>query len=129
MLDQLAQSITAAATQKIITLERQYLTFCKEHAEPDEYVLHLAALASALNTSAQYEDAFGVAERCLRMDPAGLSCLFEKANALYRLGRLREAKSVIESSLRLGAITEIDASEKRNLRNLLLQVNAALNFR
>jgi tetratricopeptide (TPR) repeat protein len=125
VLQQLTQSLTDA--QRTIPLERQYLTFCKDYTPADEYLLHLGALASALNNDGQHQEALGVANRCLQSNSAELPCLFEKANALKSLGSIREAKLVIESSLVLGAITEIDASAKRNLQDLLRQVNAALN--
>jgi ATP-dependent protease ClpP protease subunit len=65
----------------------------------------------------------------LQINALELSCLFEKASALSCLGRLPEAKAVIEKSLTLGAITEIDVGWKKNLQQLLLQVGTALNGR
>jgi hypothetical protein len=124
VLQPLSQLITAGSVQNIIAFERRYLTFCKEHMQTDEYALHLGSLALALNNDRQYQ-----ANRCLQINAAELRCLSEKANALYYLGRLREAKSVIDGSLTLGAITEIDAGARRNLQELLPQVTAALNER
>jgi clan AA aspartic protease (TIGR02281 family) len=91
----------------------------------EDYLTDLAVLASALIDDKQNQDALGVANRCLQTNAVMLACLSEKANALFYLGRLSEAKSVIERSLTLGAITEIDAGAKRSLQNLLSQINAA----
>jgi hypothetical protein len=97
--------------------------------QAEDYVLHLGALASALNTDDQHQEALGVANTCLQFAFADLSCLFDQANSLSFLGRLREAKSVIERALMVGAVTDLDAGAKRNLQNLFVQVNAALNER
>jgi hypothetical protein len=49
VLQQLNQSTTARSFKKIIAFERQYLTYCKQHMQMEEYALHLGGLASALN--------------------------------------------------------------------------------
>jgi hypothetical protein len=127
--EKLAESLNAHSVKNIISVERQYLSYCKDNLQGEQFALELGTLASALNEDKQHQDAPGVANRCLQVNSTELACLFAKADALTSLGRLREAKSVIERSLTLGAITEIDAIVKGNLQNLLLQINAALNER
>jgi hypothetical protein len=126
ILQQLTQAMSDNSAKQIIALERQYLTYCREYMEPAEYAAHLGSLAAGLNGDNQQQEALGVANRCLQINAADLSCLYEKANALSYLGRLQEAKGVIEKSLTLGAITEVDAAVKPRLRELLAQVNAAI---
>src|SRR5579862_9176873 len=126
---QLAESLNAHSVKNIISLERQYLSYCKGYLQAEQFALELGTLASALNEDKQHHDALGVANRCLQVNLTEFTCLFAEADALVSLGRLREAKSVIEMSLTLGAITETDAIVKGNLQNLLLQVNATLNER
>jgi ATP-dependent protease ClpP protease subunit len=116
-------------TNRSISLERQFLTYCKESTEPDEYALHLGTLAFGLNNDGQYQEALGIADRCLQIRATDLPCLTEKANALNYLGRLSEAKTIIQRSLSLGAITELDVGYKRHLQDLLAQVNNDLNSR
>jgi hypothetical protein len=82
-------------------------------------------LATALNEDGQPQEAIGVANYCLQINAADLPCLFEKASALFTLGRISEAKPIIERALTLGAITEIDAAVKRQLQHLLSLVKAA----
>ena len=73
--------------------------------QTEDYALRLGSLASALNGDKQHQDALGVANRCLQINAAELSCLFEKANALCYLGRPARGKiPVIARSLALGAI-------------------------
>jgi tetratricopeptide (TPR) repeat protein len=120
----LTESLNANSVKNVISLERQYLTYCKDYLRAEQFALELAILARALNDDKEHQDALGVANRWLQVNSTELACLFEEADALSSLGRLREAKSVIERSLTLGAITEIDAAAKRYLQNLLLQVNA-----
>jgi clan AA aspartic protease (TIGR02281 family) len=129
LLDNIAQSMTEFSARKQISLKRQYLTFCKNTPFfADDYTVHLGSLATALNNDSQHQEAFGVANQCLQINSADLSCLLEKANALYSLARVSEAKSIIEGSLTLGAITQIDAAAKDRLRNLLSQINKAADL-
>jgi len=79
------------------------LTYCKDYLRAEQFALELAILARALNDDKEHQDALGVANSCLQVN-SELACLFEEADALSSLGRLREAKSVIERSLTLGAI-------------------------
>ena len=129
VLQQLSAAMKEGAFKRSISLERQFLTYCKEHIQSVEYVDHLSGLAGDLNGDDQHQEALSIANRCLQINAVELSCLFEKASALNYLGRLSEAKAVIEKSLTLGAITEIDVGWKNNLQQLLLQVGTALNER
>jgi hypothetical protein len=97
--------------------------------QPDDYTDHLADLAIGLNSDNQYQEALGVVDRCLQINAAHLECLFLKSDALFHLGHLVEAKSLIKTSLVVGAISEVDAAAKRALQNLLTQVNMALDTR
>lgn len=128
ILQQLTKSLNEQAFKKIILLERQFLSNCKTLMNAQEYAGHLGTLASGLTGDRQYEEALSVAHQCVQIS-IDLSCLFEKANALNYLGRLPEAKSIIEGSLSLGAITVVDAAAKGALRNLLVQINAAADSR
>jgi clan AA aspartic protease (TIGR02281 family) len=119
---QLTQAMNEHAPANILVLwERQYLSHCKDHMGAEEYAIELGMLALFLNDAKENQDALGVANRCLQINAEELVCLCQKADALFHLGRLSEAKSIIERSLKLGAITEIDASAKRGLQNLLSQ--------
>jgi ATP-dependent protease ClpP protease subunit len=71
----------------------------------------------------------GVVDRCLQINAAHLECLALKADALFHLGHIVEAKSLIKRSLAVGAISEVDAAAKQALKNLLAQVNMALDTR
>jgi hypothetical protein len=93
----------------------------------DHYLSHLDTLASNLDNDGQHEEALGVANRCLQIDPAHLACLSRKASALYSLGRFQDAKSIIEHSLALGAVTELDVLAQKTLRKLRASINAAQN--
>jgi ATP-dependent protease ClpP protease subunit len=119
---QIPPALNERAFKKLISLERQYLTYCKEFMQPDDYTDHLADLAIGLNSDNQYQEALGVVDRCLQINAAHLECLFLKSDALSHLGHLVEAKSLIKKSLAVGAI-------KRALQNLLTQVNMALDTR
>lgn len=125
VVSQQAQAMNERAPKKIIYWKRQYLSFCREFMGAEEYAYQLSGLAAGLNLDNQAGEALPVANRCLQVRPEDISCRAEKANALYLLGRLSEAKSLIERSLSLPAITELDAASKRLLQGLLNQVNAA----
>jgi hypothetical protein len=125
VLEGLSGSLRESSAKQTIALERQYLTYCKEHMQSDEYALHLGGLATGLNSDNQHQEAVAVANRCSQINPTDLSCLYEKANALLYLGHLTEARAIIENALTLGAITDLDAAVKPKLRELLAQVPAA----
>jgi ATP-dependent protease ClpP protease subunit len=113
--------------KRLISLERRYLTLCKEQMQRDDYAVHIGTLAMGLNGDGQYAEALGVANQCLQIKPTDLACIVEKAHALFNLGRLLEAKSIVDRSLALGAITEFDVGYRRILQDFLGQVNAILN--
>jgi clan AA aspartic protease (TIGR02281 family) len=119
ILNALSQAMSERSFKKMVALERQNLTFCTAYMQQNAHVEHLGLLAEALNLDSQHQEALGVANNCLRISSRDLPCLLEKANALYHLGRLPEAKSVIEMSLSLGAITDIDVVVKKQLQQLL----------
>jgi ATP-dependent protease ClpP protease subunit/predicted ester cyclase len=127
MLQQISQSIQEDSLKKVISLERQNLAFCKEHMSEDHYLHHLNTLASSLDGDGQPQEALGVANQCLQINPAYLACLSQKASALYSLGSFQDAKIVIEGSLAFGAITEFDVLAQKKLRKLSESINAALN--
>src|SRR6266699_836271 len=99
VLNEQTQAFKEGRPKKIISLERQYLSFCREFMRADEHAGHLAGLAAGLNLDSQPGEALAIANRCLQMSPEDLACRAEKANALYVLGRFSEAKSLIERSL------------------------------
>src|SRR5437660_1264654 len=126
VLNSLSRSFSEGNAKQIIGLERQYLTYCRDIIQPNEYVIHLGSLATGLNADSQHQEAIAVANRCLQISATDLSCLYEKANSLAYLGRLTEAKAIVERALTLGAITEIDAAVKPKLRELLAQLRASI---
>src|SRR5450755_2379621 len=87
---QLTESMSARTYKNVISLERQYLTYCKDYSQPEQIALEMATLALALNNDKQHQDALGVANRCLQLNFAELFCLYDKAVALYFLGNLAE---------------------------------------
>jgi tetratricopeptide (TPR) repeat protein len=129
LLKQVIRSLDDNSNKQLISLERQFLTYCGKSLQPADYAGHLQTLATGLNGDSQHQEALSVADRCLQINAEDLSCLFEKANALYHLGRLPEAKSLIEKSLALAAITEVDAAAKQALQNLLTRVKATVGPR
>jgi Flp pilus assembly protein TadD len=106
------------AFKERISLEREMLTYCKEYMQGDDYTGQLGGLASALNHDNQHEEALAVANRCLEIDARNFGCIYEKAAALESLGRVSEAESVVERSLSLPAITELDVTNKEALKKL-----------
>jgi clan AA aspartic protease (TIGR02281 family) len=104
--------------KKVIYFERQNLSYCKEYLQWDDYAADLGTLALALNHDNQHGEALGVANRCLEIKAGAFDCIFEKATALTDLGRVSEAKSVVERSLSLPAITELDVQGKEVLQAL-----------
>ena len=105
-------------SKRLIALERQNLSYCRAYQQGDGYALHLGVLAQALNFDNQHGEALGVANRCLAIDADDFGCLVNKAIALASLGRVSEAKSVVERSLSLSAITESDVGSKEILQKL-----------
>lgn len=127
MIEQITQAIENHAAKQIISLERQNLEFCKERMPAEEYANHLDLLASGLEDDGQHQDALAIANRCLQIDAAYLPCFYRKASALNSLMRFREAKSAIDKSSAIAAITQLDVAIQRKLRKLSVSVNAALN--
>jgi clan AA aspartic protease (TIGR02281 family) len=108
----------AQDVKKQIALARQNLTFCQPFMQGDLYSFFLGDLARVLNQDDQHQEAMGVANRCLEINRNDLPCLFQKATALFYLGRASEAKPIVEMSLSLGAITDLDVIVKRKLQQL-----------
>jgi predicted aspartyl protease len=123
IINQITQYEKANAFRQTIPLARELATYCK-----DDYPLALDALATGLNRDNQFGEALSVANRCLQTNDAAilLACLSEKADALYGLGRIQDAKTTIEEALRQPAVTEWDVKIKQNLRIFLAQVTATL---
>ena len=109
----------------MVSLARQNLTDCRQYMGTRQYVDGLFMLLLGLNSDGQFQEAIGVAERCLQLDSHEINCGYEKGWALYSLGRLPEAKRVAEQYLALPALTENDVKGKTELRTLLAKVNAA----
>ena len=124
--DQMRKSLPTTGYKRITASTREYLTNCRDQLTKEEYAEILSVLASGLNGDNQRQEALAVSNRCMQIDPTNLSCSSEKADSLFALGRLQETKSIVEKSLTLAAITEIDAKSKEMLRLLLTRVNAAL---
>src|SRR5262249_6932185 len=127
LYNQITQAMNARSFKKLIPLMRENLQFCKEYKRRDEYVEDLSILALALNSDEQHGEALAVANRCLAVNANDLSCLFEKADALYHLGRFSEAKSITERSRSVAAVTLLDEASKRNLQTLNLRLSALTN--
>lgn len=126
LLNQLSEYQKENAFKEMIPLARQLATYCKDE---EDYAIALDALATGLNGDNQHEEALAVADRCLQTNNADvlLFCMQERANALYGLGRVQEAKTTIERALRQPAITEWDAAARQQLRMFLTEVNATLD--
>ena len=123
---ELSNALAEMAFKQVITLSRQYLTYCKHLLEPDGYVGRLSVLAHGLNKDGQHSEALGVANRCLENNPAELSCTVHKTDALLELKRPQEAKAIVERGLRYPAITELDVRWKGWLQEKLLRINVIL---
>ena len=106
--------------QKIISLGRENLSYCRGYMNRDVYIANFEALAFDLNYDKQPEEALGVANRCLEIDARDLSCLTDKAIALISLGRPSEATSIVDRASSLGAITEVEALAKKRLQEAKL---------
>ena len=126
LLNQLSEYKKENSFKEMIPLARQLASYCKDE---EDYAIALEALATGLNGDSQHEEALAVADRCLQTNNADvlLLCMQDRANALYGLGRVQEAKTTIERALRQPAITEWDAAAKQQLRMFLAEVNATLN--
>jgi clan AA aspartic protease (TIGR02281 family) len=89
----------------------------------DEYGWALEELAYALNQDNQYGEALGVANQCLEI-VRDFGCIVAKADALKFLGRVSEAKSLVDTALSLPAITEFDAKGKTRLQKRKVELSA-----
>ena len=118
VLKELTKAINERSFKKWIALQSFLNRVCKPHMEGNSYVNNLGSLATALNGDNQRMKALNMANFCLRFNGNDLTCLLEKAEALYHLGRAPEAKAVVEMSLSLGAITDLDAAAKQALQRL-----------
>jgi|NGEPerStandDraft_6_1074524.scaffolds.fasta_scaffold234255_2 tetratricopeptide (TPR) repeat protein len=88
--------------------------------------VRIGVLAIGLYEDKQYQEALAVLNQCLQINPTNLDCITTKAESLFALGHLRETKSLVEQSLTLAAITELDTAAKEQLRRLLTRVNEGL---
>jgi clan AA aspartic protease (TIGR02281 family) len=122
--DRISDAMDRRSWKELISLRRQRLTYCKQYMERNEYAGALGGLALALRRDNQYAEAIGVANRCLEIDAGAFDCIFDKADALTRLGRVSEAKSLVERSLSRPAITEFDAKGKELLQQLKIELSA-----
>jgi tetratricopeptide (TPR) repeat protein len=114
----------ARAFKQMIGLARTLASYCQ-----GDLPLALEALAFGLNGDNQHEEALAVASRCLQMNNSDvlLFCFRDKAEALYGLGRVQEAKATLERALRQPAVTEWDVKTKENLREFLAEFNAPVD--
>jgi ATP-dependent protease ClpP protease subunit len=124
VLDQTTDAYKMESFKQIISSSRWLLTYCKNVVD---YASVLGGLAHGLNGDGQFTEALGVTNQCLKVSVADFYCIDEKARALISFKRLSEAKRIIERSLTLGAITEDDVVVKRDLQDLLIQVNVIAN--
>jgi len=105
-----------------VSLLRKKLGFCQQYMTRDEYRWALEELAFALNQDNQHGEALGVANRCLEIG-RDFGCIYNKADALKSLGRVSEAKSLVDKALPLPAITEFDAQGKELLQKLKIELS------
>jgi len=63
--------------------------------QPRELETHLENLSHHLHDDGQFQEALGVADRCLQIKSDDLSCAWVKAKALISLGRQSAAEEVI----------------------------------
>jgi ATP-dependent protease ClpP protease subunit len=129
LIDEATQAMYEHAYKREIALARQYLTSCVQQSS--DYAFGLASLASALNRDNQHEEALAVANRCLQTNDAGaqFSCSYDRTLALFGLGRVREAKSTLQTALKEPTFTENDAAIKKTLQQFLADVNEHLRLR
>jgi clan AA aspartic protease (TIGR02281 family) len=106
-----------------VSLLRKKLGFCRQYMTRDDYRWALEELAFALNQDNQHGEALGVANRCLEIG-RDFGCIYNKADALKSLGRVSEAKSLVDKALPLPAITEFDAQGKELLQKLKIELSA-----
>jgi len=106
-----------------VSLVRRKLGLCRQYMDRDEYGWALEELAYALNQDNQYGEALGVANQCLEI-VRDFGCIVAKADALKFLGRVSEAKSLVDTALSLPAITEFDAKGKTRLQKRKVELSA-----
>jgi clan AA aspartic protease (TIGR02281 family) len=120
----ITEAMEAEDWKRVIAVERQNLSYCTAYMQGNEYTGELGILASALNDDDQHEEALGAANQCLAINAGAFMCAYQKAKALGSLGRLSEAKSVVEQSLLLPAIAKNDAGYKELLQRLKVRLSA-----
>jgi len=69
-------------------------------------LLHLQSVVQDLR--GQYHDALGTAEAACRLEPGNATYINQNATILYRLGRLEEARDVLEALIARGAAMSIN---------------------
>jgi tetratricopeptide (TPR) repeat protein len=115
----LVRAMTRATEQQdghsLVKLARRRLTYCTHLMEASDHVAALGSLAQGLNFTKNYQEALGVAERCLGSDQLDLFCSLQKGLALDKLGRTDEAAATLSDALKKPAITEFDVSIKDSL--------------
>jgi S1-C subfamily serine protease len=125
LVGQITDAFEGREFKRSIALARTNLSNCRAHMGTSEYIGSLQLLAMSLNFDHQYDEALGVAGLCLKLHAIEINCGYEKALALFSLGRAQEAKSVVQEYLGYPAVTENDVKGKDMLRWLLNKVAAA----
>lgn len=122
-MNRTTSAIIARSHKTVISLIRQYLTYCNEHIQLTGSLGDmLQGLSSSLTDDGQFQEALGVADRCLEVSPRDLGCGSSKVRALLSLGKHRDARNVIDQFVRIGALTTRDVSAK----NLILALRSEL---
>jgi S1-C subfamily serine protease len=124
LLVQILVAFEGREFKRSVSLARLHLTYCREYMSAREYLNALHTLAMTLNFDRQYDEAFSVANLCLKLYSIEINCGYEKAFALFFLGRPQEAKSVAEEYLAQPAVTADDVKGKDALKNFLAKVSA-----
>jgi S1-C subfamily serine protease len=126
----LAEQINAAhaerAYERLVSLSREHLTYCKKFITTEIYVTALERLNAGLLGTHQHSEALAVANQCLQINSANFGCTFDKAIALFYLKRPQEAKEAVERGLRYPAITEVDVKLKKILTSLRGEIDHLL---
>jgi len=124
--DQISAAMEESDAERWVSLARKRLTYCKHTMDTEEYVIVLDNLAVGLHRGGQYSEALAVANHCLQINSVHLGCMVDKAAALNRLNRLREAKATVDKGLTYPVITEFDVNRKKLLKTLLENINLKL---